>query len=340
MLKNISRLIKFFVNFAENLQKKKKLLTILNLYDIIITLQMKEIKMYIWSFCKSILKPKNILPAIYFLINAAIVFFIFAILPFQIVEDSTMNFVYLGLIGLAVNLVFILISLTPFGEALWRFRNNVKKAPEAALESQWIMANQAFEEVKEKANSISRSVSKKVKLYYDDSDDLNAFALGHRTVIVTRGMLMQADSEVLKGVLAHELGHIAHGDSDLKLGINVSNSILIIFLTIINFINNIIIGLFFSTRSSIAHILGMILKFVFGMLLIWLFKLWNWIGTLCINWSSRKAEFAADSYAKELGYGEQLQYFLHCINDNVKTSKFNLMFQTHPDTNDRLSNLA
>ena len=296
--------------------------------------------MYIWSFCKSILRPKNILPAIYFLINAVIVFFIFAILPFQIVEDSTMNFVYMGLIGLAVNLVFILISLTPFGEAIWRLRNRIKKAPEAALESQWIMANEVFEEVKEKANSISRSVSKKVKLYYDDSDDLNAFALGHRTVIVTRGMLSQANPDILKGVLAHELGHIAHGDSDLKLGINVSNSILIIFLTIVNIINNFIIGLFLSTNSSIIHILAMILKFVFGILLIGLFKVWNWIGTLCINWSSRKAEFAADSYAKELGYGEELEIFLRCIDDKVKTNKFSLMFQTHPDTCDRLSNLA
>ncbi len=296
--------------------------------------------MYIWSFCKSILRPKNILPAIYFLINAVIVFFIFAILPFQIVEDSTMNFVYMGLIGLAVNLVFILISLTPFGEAIWRLRNRIKKAPEAALESQWIMANEVFEEVKEKANSISRSVSKKVKLYYDDSDDLNAFALGHRTVIVTRGMLSQANPDILKGVLAHELGHIAHGDSDLKLGINVSNSILIIFLTIVNIINNFIIGLFLSTNSSIIHILAMILKFVFGILLIGLFKVWNWIGTLCINWSSRKAEFAADSYAKELGYGEELEIFLRCIDDKVKTNKFSLMFQTHPDTGDRLSNLA
>lgn len=296
--------------------------------------------MYIWSFCKSILRPKNILPAIYFLINAVIVFFIFAILPFQIAEDSTMNFVYMGLIGLAVNLVFILISLTPFGEAIWRLRNRIKKAPEAALESQWIMANEVFEEVKEKANSISRSVSKKVKLYYDDSDDLNAFALGHRTVIVTRGMLSQANPDIIKGVLAHELGHIAHGDSDLKLGINVSNSILIIFLTIVNIINNFIIGLFLSTNSSIIHILAMILKFVFGILLIGLFKVWNWIGTLCINWSSRKAEFAADSYAKELGYGEELEIFLRCIDDKVKTNKFSLMFQTHPDTGDRLSNLA
>ena len=84
----------------------------------------------------------------------------------------------------------------------------------------------------------------------------------------------------------------------------------------------------------------MILKFVFGILLIGLFKVWNWIGTLCINWSSRKAEFAADSYAKELGYGEELEIFLRCIDDKVKTNKFSLMFQTHPDTGDRLSNLA
>ncbi|MDE5756924.1 MAG: M48 family metalloprotease [Clostridia bacterium] len=297
--------------------------------------------MYIISFCKSLFKPKNALPAIYFFANAVIVFFLFYILPFQLTQDEQMNRIYLGLIGLAVNLVFILISLTPMGEAFWRLRNKIKRQPkDETLMQDWMSANEAFEEVKSAARSFTKSVSIKVKLYFSNTEDINAYALGHRTVIITKGML-GADPEYIKGVLAHELGHIAHGDSDLKLGINVSNSILTVFLTLLSCFTSLIVIILASIDKDITRLTAAIINFLFRLVIIGLFNLWNLVGVLFINWSSRKAEYAADKFANDLGYGEQLANFLNILDGNSgKSSRFDLMFQTHPDTQDRLTALG
>lgn len=298
--------------------------------------------MYIFSFFKSLLRPRHILPTLYFLVNCALVFLIFYyFMPFELHPDPTTNGVILGLIGLGVNLFFIIISLSPLGEFFWRLRNNIQSAPRSAAENnRWNIALNAFEEVKAKAVQASRSVSNKVKLYYSPTDEINAYALGHRTVILTRGILA-ADPEYLKGVLAHEFGHIAHGDSDLKLGINVSNSILTIFMTFVSVIANFIIGILGGTDSNIGYLLYVVCRIVLNIIIMGLFKLWTLLGVLLLNMSSRKEEFLADGFAKELGYDEQLARFLNAIDGSgYRTNKFDLMFQTHPDTVDRLENLG
>lgn len=296
--------------------------------------------MYLFSFIKSLFKPKNILPTLYFLANSAIVFFLFYILPFKVCDDAAMNKVYLGLIGLGINLLFIIISLTPAGESMWRMRNGIKKQPPASLSAAWRAANGVFEEVRTRAKSLSRGVSDKVTLYYSPTKDINAYALGHRTVIVTAGIL-HVPSEYLKGVLAHELGHIAHGDSDLNLGINVSNCILTIFMTFTSVFAYLIVGLIIDARNGYTRTLALFLRVLINVVIVGVFKLWTLLGVLCINCSSRKAEYLADGFAKELGYGEQLARFLDVLDrSKVKSSKLSLMFQTHPDTVDRLHALG
>jgi len=52
-------------------------------------------------------------------------------------------------------------------------------------------------------------------LYYVPSEMLNAFAVGsrrHATIAVTHGLLRRLSGRELAGVLAHEIGHIRHGD--------------------------------------------------------------------------------------------------------------------------------
>ena len=257
--------------------------------------------MYVLSFFKSLFRPRNFLPTLYFLANAVFVFFIFYILPFEIVADEGRNRIILGLIGLGVNTFFIFVSLTPMGEAFWRLRNNVKKKPDDAFYDLWQTANEVFDEVKAQAMAFSRGISRKVTLYYTPSNDINAFALGHRTVVLTHGIL-SAHPEYLKGVLAHELGHIAHGDSDLKLGINVSNSIITIFMTFICMVAYSIVGALVDARNDLVRLIGIILNFLINIIILGLFKLWSLLGVLCVNLASRKAEFQADGFADDIGF--------------------------------------
>lgn len=294
--------------------------------------------MYIFSFFKSLLKPRHIPASIYFLANSAIIFFIFYIMPFEIDVNPVLNGVYLGLIGLAVNFLFICISLTPFGEWIWRFCNNVRSQPKGAFQSQWAEVNQAFDEVKLRAVTYDKQVSPKVKLYYSPTNDINAFALGHRTVVVTRGIL-GVPADLLKGVLAHELGHIAHGDSDLKLGISVANGLISIFMTIVSIIANVIISI--TEDGEITNVIALVVHIIFNVIILLLFRLWCLIGVLLLNAVSRKEEYMADNYAKELGYDEGLAEFLYALDGNApETSILSVMFQTHPDTLDRIANLG
>ncbi|MGN1060713.1 MAG: M48 family metalloprotease [Candidatus Coproplasma sp.] len=296
--------------------------------------------MYIFSFLKSLIKPKNLLSAIYFLINSVIIFFIFYILPIEVIADEKWNPIVLGLIGLGINAVIILISLSPIGEFFWRIRNRVFNSAPDEFAEYWQNVNAVFEEVKNTAIQCGHKISDKLKLYYTPTNDLNAFALGHRTVVITHAT-MCINPDYIKGVLAHEMGHIVNADSDLKLGINVSNGILTIFLTVVSFISNFIIGALTGAQNGFMNVIGLILNFLFNILIIGLFNVWNYIGVLCVNCTSRKSEYKADGFAKELGYGEQLTAFLYALDGNApKTSIFNLMYQTHPDTPDRIRALG
>lgn len=297
--------------------------------------------MYIFSFLRSLFRPRHIPPAIYFVLNTGIIFVLFAfLLPFELYPDATLNTVFLGLIGVGVNFVFICLSLTPMGEAFWRIGNAIRKQPDAAYAEQWQQVNAVFDEVKQQVMLTDKRVGSKVRLYYSPADEINAFALGHRTIVVTRGII-DVHPEYLKGVLAHEFGHIANGDSDLKLGINVSNCILYIFMFLVSVIANGIIAICYAINSSVTNIIGLIFNFIFNILILGVFRLWSLLGVVLINWASRRDEYCADSFADKAGYGEQLAQFLYALDGNApKTNKFSLMFQTHPDTVDRLENLG
>ena len=180
--------------------------------------------MYIGSFLKALFTPRKIWCSIYFLLNLVIVFFIFAA-PGLMAEAEVGHWVGMGFIGVAVSMFFTFVSLSPLGEAYVRFKERVKQLPRNE-QTAWIY--EMFDEVHAAARGVNAKISGKVKLYYKETEEINAYAVGHRTVIVTHGIL-RFSPEQIKGVLAHEFGHISGGDSDLDLGINVSNTILMLF---------------------------------------------------------------------------------------------------------------
>ena len=64
-----------------------------------------------------------------------------------------------------------------------------------------------FNEVLQKAGCCRR-----FKLLIHEDMELNAFATGLKTIVVTRGSLEQLTDGELKAVLAHELGHLLSRD--------------------------------------------------------------------------------------------------------------------------------
>lgn len=292
--------------------------------------------MYILSFLKALFTPRKIWCSIYFVLNLAIVFFIFAA-PGLIASADASQWVGYGFIGVGISMTFTLLSLSPLGEAYVRFKENAKPLARDS-QTEWLF--RVFDEVHAAARSVSPSVGAKVKLYYKQTDDVNAYAVGHRTIIVTDGILALSDED-LKGVLAHEFGHIANGDSDLTLGINVSNTILVIFTALIGFVVTTMSSLFsmlfesVDAKATCAAIAGVI---VLALSLV--YYLWVKFGMLLVNASSRNNEYAADAFAVDCGFGAGLYSALSQLDPSkTRSGFFSLLASSHPDTVARLEKI-
>lgn len=285
--------------------------------------------MYIIGFIRSLLRPRKFLCSLYFLLNLVVVFFVFATFA-SFGGNGEDNTVKAGFIGIAVNIVVTLIALSPIGEAYVRMKEKVERVDRTPDTAGVYMI---FDEVYAEAKKQSKFVGNKIKLYYKDTDEVNAYALGHRTVIITRGLINNMDADMIRGVLAHEFGHIASGDSDLKLGISVSNGILWLATIAFNLIIVLIAGLVAILSEKAGNWLS-----VLGITIVTLiYTIWVKLGMLLVNATSRKDEYAADAFVVDCGYGNHLYAALDAL-DGVKTksSFFSLLASTHPDTVDRL----
>jgi len=80
-----------------------------------------------------------------------------------------------------------------------------------------------FEEVYEEARKKTPSMSKHIKLYLTESKNINAMAIGRKTIVVNRGAIDGLSPDELKGIMAHELGHMASGDSIARVITIVGN---------------------------------------------------------------------------------------------------------------------
>lgn len=292
--------------------------------------------MYIGSFLKALFTPRKIWCSIYFLLNLVIVFFIFAA-PGLLADAEAGQWVGMGFIGVGISMFFTFISLSPLGEAYVRYKERVKQLPRNE-QTAWIY--EIFDEVHASARKVNAKVSEKVKLYYKDTDEVNAYAVGHRTVIITDGIL-QLSPEQLKGVLAHEFGHISGGDSDIDLGINVSNTILMLFTIAVSaFISFMAWALSMAFESISAKATCIAIGGAITTALSLVYYLWIKLGRLMVNAASRNDEYAADAFSVKCGYGEGLHSALSTLDPSkMRSSFFSLLSSTHPDTVARLEKI-
>lgn len=288
------------------------------------------------KFLEGALQPRKIWCSIYFLLNLVIVFFIFAA-PGLMAEAEVGHWVGMGFIGVAVSMFFTFVSLSPLGEAYVRFKERVKQLPRNE-QTAWIY--EMFDEVHAAARGVNAKISEKVKLYYKETEEINAYAVGHRTVIVTHGIL-RFSPEQIKGVLAHEFGHISGGDSDLDLGINVSNTILMLFTVAVSAVVSLfawILSMAFESLSAKAACVAVGGVIISALSIV--YYLWIKIGKLMINAASRNDEYAADAFSVKCGYGEGLYSALSVLDPSkMRSSFFSLLSSTHPDTVSRLEKI-
>lgn len=291
--------------------------------------------MYIIDFFKSLTKKNNIGLLIWLILNTLLIVAIFSS-GFTSVEGIVL--------GLVIYIVSLTIALSPIGEWVLRLQNGCRKItiPEYIGRLEPI-----FREVYSKAKELNPELPSDIRMFMSDSNDPNAFATGRKTVCVTRGLLNYSDEQI-KGVLAHEFGHLAHKDTDSILVVAVGNFIVSAIFVVIRVFANIFMGIGqFMTALMSRSIGGIIASFFIGIgrvvadfMLVLIMRAWTQLGVWLCMYSSRKNEYEADEYAFNCGYGEDLCQVLESFG-TVKgaTGLFAALVSSHPQNYDRINRL-
>lgn len=254
---------------------------------------------------------------------------------FELTKNTTSNpTLHAALWAFGTMAVFAGVALTPVGEGVFRLLNGCRR-PIREEEEKF---KSAFDVVCESA----RINSAEYELFISDDKFPNAFAMGRKTVCVTRTLLNGVPEEALQGVLAHELAHHVHGDA--------VRSIVFYMITLIGqiimwggWLVTKILGLFAAigrqgNRSDDPAAIFLIFAKIFGALM-WLFQLFVWIPIYAgACFGSRQQEYRADRYAAEIGYSEGLLSFLSSILDldGHPSGFMGLLYRTHPSTGKRI----
>lgn len=302
--------------------------------------------MYLFNLFANIFKKKNFGVLIWLIINTVIVSFCFTVLIDIITEgrlDDWLEYV----LGFVAYIGTMVIALSPVGEAILRWQNRCKKITDEEILSR---LGKLFDEVREKSIEFDKSLNRNIKFYMSDDEAPNAFATGRKTVCITKGLLALTDDEI-KGVLAHEFGHLSHKDTDVILVIAVGNMFIALAVSVISLIVRIfnwIVGFIFGTLAS-SERGGFIIGFLtskFNALVSLLFGavLWLWtkLGVMICMSSSRQNEFHADKFAFDIGFGAELKSALTTLEGGEKIKSKGLwaaLNASHPDTDKRIEKL-
>jgi len=236
--------------------------------------------------------------------------------------------------------ISISFALSPAGEWVIRKKENCR-VPVTEQETEYLLP--IFYEVYQQAKTENPKLNGNIKIYISDSVTVNAFAVGRQTVAVTRGALVTFTPEQLRGVIAHELGHITYGHTKALLLSTVGNvffSISIIVLrAIATFIQSFIGAL--SEQNPVLIILHIASFLMRIMLEIGLF-IFVYLSQILLALNSRTNEIQADNFAYSIGLGYELisaLYLLQKISMHQKLTLSEQLMASHPHTADRIHRL-
>lgn len=299
-------------------------------------------QLYIVDFVKNLGHKKNIFAVIYLLLNVVII-----TLMMQMFEENIWLCILYGVLFYGLTAT---IALSPLGEWAFRLFNGCKKIDDPGIRNR---LEPLFFEVKERAKTAHPDfiIDPGIGLYICDDDSINAFALGRRTVCVTRGLLQLPDDQI-KAVLGHEFGHLATHDTDLKLLITVGNFIISAVVTLIrvglaiyNFFVS-LISMFIGDEGALVGLLNSLASLIMTWGINGLMWVWTQLGILLVMKSSRDAEYEADSFSYDLGYSEGMLSFFRILQNmeghaggKDRSNIFAALSSSHPETAKRIARI-
>jgi len=257
--------------------------------------------------------------------KAYIVWYIFYFLFFW-------GLTYFLIIPLLLYIISFLIAITPIAESFWRVCSGVRPL---RLRQEKNRLQPLFDDVYSESASRLKKLPKKINLYIQENMDINAFAFGRRTLVLTRGSIELLSDDCLKGLIAHELGHFANGDTVVSL-----------FTTVCNLPMSLLMKWLTDTKKSFNKIerdnlFVFLLRTVFDFIY-YIFKGIEFIGDLIVMHTRRKSEYQADLLALKCGLGMELADVLiqiYQVSVSKPESVKGQLKSTHPHITKRIERL-
>jgi heat shock protein HtpX len=180
---------------------------------------------------------------------------------------------------------------------------------------------------------------RRLELCIIDKLQVNACAIGRRTIAVTKGAMQTFDEEQLKGIIAHEIAHIKNGDTIAKMYLLVGSGYFYIAVSLFKLIalfmdritqnikGNSLGGFSCSVARTTANIVVAVLSL---------------FSQIALAMKSRKIEYRADETAYDWGLGEELisaLYLLEKISLGDDRTVKQKLTASHPRTTARIGRL-
>lgn len=274
--------------------------------------------MDIWHRMGRIVRFSNLGTVLFFVLNILLIIAVFGS------AGNVMELIFLYFITVA-------ISLSPIGELCLAAFAGARDIKRSDIKLRIIpLVQYTLDRAQEKTSFCPQKV--KVMIIYDPAP--NAFALGRRTLCITDGLLSLPDNLIL-GVLAHEIGHLAYGHTVIQLligGGNIFISGCLLIIKLACWLFSAILGLFaIGTRSGVMGVLTAL----FAGLTAGFSWIWVKFCMLFLMWSMRQNEYLADEYAYKIGFGDELATVLdQHISDIPHDGFFKALYATHPCNDD------
>ncbi|HEV3251783.1 MAG TPA: M48 family metalloprotease, partial [Puia sp.] len=208
--------------------------------------------------------------------------------------------------------VLYCVGIGPFASSHYLFRHSKVRKPVLAEEK---LITSLFSEVQ------SRSKFRKViRMGIIEDSGLAAFATGTRTIAISKDMLKILGAEELKGIMAHELGHLESWDCILGAALITASSIPIKIHRLFSRIANMLFKGCLLVLLAIGMIVILFLAYayllyshghpshpisIFFIFMI-VFPIFQRLTIFCWHLISRFREYRQDAFAHSLGYGEAL----------------------------------
>lgn len=280
---------------------------------------MKQIK----HFLSNLLQAANLGTFLFFSLNLGVL-----LLLFGTDADSCAALAALYLMSLA-------ISFSSPGQALLCAANGARKMTRLDMRGRVLpAAERVYAAAKRASPALPNRI--RIRIMYDPNP--NAFAIGRNTICVTEGLL-DLPEDVMTGLIAHEMGHLALQHTLIQTLIGGGNLVITALLLILK-----LFGLLFSaasvfsvlSRGGIFHLLaGLFSAVSAGALFVW-----TKICMLILMKSGRENEYAADAYAFRIGYGNELAKALDRLNPGTPQPSFlKALSSAQPEPGDRIGRL-